>query len=143
VRRPSRVAVLAACTLALSGCHRATVPTPGGSGPDARAAAAGGPSAELVALGDSIFKSINCARCHGATGEGSETGPTLRTGPWLQADGSLPSIVQVITSGVPVTSLKTPGLTRGMAARGGPANLSDDQVRAVAAYVFTISRGKR
>jgi hypothetical protein len=30
-----------------------------------------------------------------------------------------------------------------MGARGGPANLTDDQARAVATYVYTISRDKK
>jgi mono/diheme cytochrome c family protein len=101
------------------------------------------PDARLVAQGDSIFKAISCARCHGADGAGSETGPSLVSGPWLHVDGSVAAIAAIIVSGVPREALKGEGRTRAMGARGGPANLSDAQVQAVASYVYTISRAKR
>lgn len=96
----------------------------------------------MIALGDSLFHAGSCQRCHGAAGVGATNGPTLTTGAWLHVDGSFARLVSLITTGVPRDSLKVT-TRRPMNPRGGPMNLTDAQVRAVAGYVFTISRGKR
>jgi mono/diheme cytochrome c family protein len=120
--------------LVLSACHHGR-----------NAAPVGIPAldAKVVAQGDSIFGAISCARCHGAKGVGGQNGPSLVTGPWLQVSGSIDDITKIIISGVPVAQIKGAGRTRAMGARGGPANLTDDQARAVATYVYTISRDKK
>ncbi len=118
----------------LTACHRATIATPGGgAGLDAR----------LLAQGDSIFNAISCQRCHGANGAGADLGPSLVTGPWLHTTGTVDDIARVIATGITQAQLKGEGRTRAMNPRGGPANLNDEQVRAVATYVYSISRNKR
>jgi mono/diheme cytochrome c family protein len=96
----------------------------------------------MLALGDSLFAAGSCQRCHGVAGVGGQNGPPLTTGPWLQADGTYEGIVQVITNGVPQNKLKD-SARRPMRGRGGPMNLTDEQVRSVAGYVYSISRSKR
>jgi mono/diheme cytochrome c family protein len=96
----------------------------------------------MIALGDSLFNAGSCQRCHGPKGVGANNGPSLVADAWLHVDGSYARLVSLITTGVPRDSLKVT-TRRPMNPRGGPMNLTDDQVRAIAGYVFTISRGKR
>jgi len=110
---------------------------------DAPAGGQGGPALpqgftrEQVALGQRIYlgeeRSGTCAGCHGADGKGSTLGPAL-TGPdWLWADGSVGSIAHVIHEGV----MEPKQYSTGMPADGG-ASLSDADVQALAAYVWTL-----
>jgi mono/diheme cytochrome c family protein len=101
-----------------------------------------GVTPQMIAMGDSIFNSIGCRNCHGVGGVGATNGPSLKEGPWLQVRGAYPELVQLITTGVPREAIKDPARTRAMNPRGGPANLTDAQVAAVAAYVWQISRPK-
>lgn len=96
--------------------------------------AGGAPTAQVIALGDSIFRGQVaggfCHICQGQDAEGTQLGPNLTDGEWLNTDGSYQGIVNTIISGV-ATPKKYPGA---MPPRGG-SPLTDDQVRAVAAYV--------
>jgi mono/diheme cytochrome c family protein len=94
----------------------------------------------MIALGDSIFNTAQCQRCHGKQGVGAQNGPALNDAQWVQISGSYDEIVKVITDGVPVTAIKDPAHRFAMRPRGGGnPPLTDDQVRAVAAYVYSIS----
>lgn len=93
-----------------------------------------------VALGDSLFNTGGCQRCHGKGGVGAANAPALDGKKWLQLQkGSYEEIVKIITDGVPQASIKDPSHRFAMRARGGPMNLTDAQVQAVAAYVWTLS----
>ena len=79
-----------------------------------------------------------CAKCHGDAGEGTAEGAALNTGPWKVGSGSYQGIMRVVRHS-------------GIGARGrdgdplpmrGPTLLSQDEVRAVAGYVWSISRAK-
>lgn len=97
-------------------------------------------TAANVALGDSLFNTGACQRCHGKGGVGAANGPALDGTKWLQLKtGSYAEIVQIITDGVPQAAVKDPTHRFNMRARGGPMDLTDAQVRAVAAYVWTLS----
>lgn len=97
-------------------------------------------SAQQVALGKAIYlgeaKGGTCAGCHGSDGHGSAAGAAL-TGPaFLWSDGSVEGIARVIAAGV-----AQPKVASGaMPARGGAA-IDDQDVRAVAAYVWTLGHG--
>lgn len=134
-------AVLAACHHNSSGTAAASPSvTPSGTPVASRPA---GVTYALIAQGDSIFHAGSCTRCHGPTAEGSANGPSLTTAKWLHADGTYESIVRVVTTGVPQDSIVDKTHRFNMRARGGMAPLlTDDQVRAVAAYVWSISRRK-
>lgn len=93
-----------------------------------------------VALGDSLFNSGSCQRCHGKGGVGAANAPALDGKKWMQLKtGSYDEIVRIITDGVPQSAIKDPSHRFSMRGRGGPMNLTDSQVQAVAAYVWTLS----
>lgn len=78
-----------------------------------------------------------CYTCHGEQGRGvAELGSSLRDRQWTHVDGSYGSLVTLIREG-----LTAQESSRGipMPPRGG-ARLTDEQVRALAAYVWVLSR---
>ena len=98
-----------------------------------------GATAAMVTLGNRIFHGETgaaCTGCHGADGSGSTLGPNLASGKWLWSDGSLSGIAGTITGGV----LQPKQYRAPMPAMGG-AQLSPDQVNALAAYVWSLSHG--
>ena len=96
-----------------------------------------GSTREQVALGDRIFHGEasggTCSGCHGSDAGGSSVGPSLKSGHWLWGDGSLQSIQQIITKGVPAPKQST-----GAMPPLGGAKLSQSDVSAVAAYVWAV-----
>lgn len=89
-----------------------------------------------VQQGQQLFASTgNCFTCHGQTGGGSGMAPALNDAQWLNIDGSFASIQQAINSGVQVPKQ----FPAPMPAKGG-AQLTDQQVKQIAAYVYSISR---
>jgi glucose/arabinose dehydrogenase/mono/diheme cytochrome c family protein len=117
---------------------------PEGTHPDAGAAAdtaslpvPNGATKEMVALGDRIYHGqvggAACVGCHGAAGAGTTLGPNLTDTEWLWSDGSYRGIAKTITAGVP-----EPKQYRSPMPPMGGAQLSPDQVSAVAAYVWAL-----
>lgn len=100
-----------------------------------------GATKEQVALGDRIFHgevdSGTCGGCHGSDGRGSPVGADLTSGAWLWSDGSFDGISKTITQGV-----AHPKQVGGAMPPLGGTALKPDEVKAVAAYVFAISRQK-
>jgi cbb3-type cytochrome c oxidase subunit III len=92
----------------------------------------------MVEEGKGIFSGAGiCMSCHGPNGEGIEgLGANLTDDEWLHSDGEYESIVQSIMDGVTAQESSS-GVP--MPAKGGTA-ISDEQVRAVAAYVWTLSK---
>jgi len=117
---------------------------PEGIHPDAGAQEAAAPlpegvTAEEIALGDDVFHGKvaagACEGCHGVDGRGTPLGPNLTDGTWLWGDGSLAAITKTIKDGVPEPKdFRSP-----MPPLGGTP-LTPDQLAAVAAYVWTLSR---
>jgi mono/diheme cytochrome c family protein len=134
------VTALSALSL-MSACKRATSPAVGGGAMAQSAPAV--PSAVTpanIAMGDSLFNGGGCQNCHGRGGVGAQNGPALNGAKWLQLKtGSFDEIVGVITTGVPAAAVKDSTHRRAMPARGGRMALTDPQVQAVAAYVYTLS----
>ncbi|MGQ0563208.1 MAG: c-type cytochrome [Gemmatimonadota bacterium] len=94
-----------------------------------------GASAADVEAGSKIFSSTgNCFTCHGQNGAGTGLAPALNDAKWINIDGSFASIQQIIAAGVPAPK-EHPAP---MPAKGG-APLTDQQVRQVAAYVYSLS----
>jgi glucose/arabinose dehydrogenase len=114
---------------------------PEGTHPDAGAATTAVPEGathEMVALGERIYRGqvggAPCTGCHGDAGQGSPLGPDLTGKKWLWSDGSYAGIKKTITDGVPQPKqYRSP-----MPAMGG-AQLTSDQVSALAAYVWSLS----
>jgi mono/diheme cytochrome c family protein len=96
----------------------------------------------MIAMGDSIYHARGCRNCHGADAKGTNRAPDLTDATLLHVNGSYDDYVRIITDGVPVAAMKDSSHTNAMPARGGarPAILTDDQIKAVAAYVFTLRK---
>jgi len=101
-------------------------------------AAGGGGSAAQVAEGDKIFHGQEaggtCTACHGQDAKGTAIAPNLTDSEWLNGDGSLAFIEHTVTTGVP----KPKSHPAPMPPMGG-ASLNPDQIKAVAAYVYSLS----
>ena len=91
-----------------------------------------------IAQGDSIYHGRgNCYACHGANAQGA-VGPNLTDAEWLHSDGSYDAIVKQVIAGVTQAESKS-GIA--MPPKGG-STITDDQVKAVAAYVYSLSHKK-
>ena len=100
-----------------------------------KAAAPSGVTPAAIAQGDSIFhKDGMCYACHGSNAQGA-VGPNLTDAEWLHGDGSYDMIAATVTSGVPADKAKK-GIA--MPPKGG-SSITDEQVKAVAAYVYSLS----
>jgi glucose/arabinose dehydrogenase/mono/diheme cytochrome c family protein len=138
---------VAACPSATAGpgaVSAAGAKPPEGTHPDAGAAAnqkfavPPGATPEMVALGERVYHGqvggAACMGCHGASGQGTTLGPPLNGKKWLWSDGSFAGITKSINDGVAQPKqYRSP-----MPAKGG-AELTDEQVKAVAAYVWSLS----
>ena len=140
--RRSLVVVSLLAGIIAAGCSKATGSEAAAAPAPAVPAVPAAVTAANLALGDSIFHTGSCQRCHGQKGVGGQNGPSLVAGVWLQSTGKFDEIVATITTGVPRTALKDQTRRFPMNPRGGPMNLTDDQVKSVAAYVYSISRAK-
>jgi glucose/arabinose dehydrogenase/mono/diheme cytochrome c family protein len=121
---------------------------PEGTHPDAGAAASAkgngavpqGATPEMVALGKRIYHGqvggAACTGCHGDSGEGTPLGPALagKNKKWLWSDGSFAGIAKTITEGV-----SQPKEYRSPMPPMGGAQLTPDQAKALAAYVWSMS----
>jgi glucose/arabinose dehydrogenase len=111
---------------------------PEGTHPDAGVPVPEGATPEIVALGERVYHGqvggAACMGCHGNSGQGSTLGPALTGKKWLWSDGSYTGIAKTIREGVPQPKqYRSP-----MPAMGG-AQLTPEQVSAVAAYVWSLS----
>ncbi len=95
-----------------------------------------GVTAEMVKSGAPLYAGQGlCAVCHSQNGKGTPgLGPDLTDDEWLHSDGSFDAIVAQILSGVDASKSKG-GLA--MAPKGG-SSITDEQVRSVAAYVWSM-----
>jgi glucose/arabinose dehydrogenase/mono/diheme cytochrome c family protein len=118
---------------------------PEGTHPDAGAVAdtaslpvPAGATKEMVALGDRIYHGqvggATCTGCHGPNAKGTPLGPDLTSSHWLWGDGSYAAIGKIITAGVP-----QPKQYRSPMPPMGGAQLTPDQVSALAAYIWGLS----
>ena len=120
-----------------------TAAPPEGTHPDAGAtkpsgAIPKGATPKMVALGARIYQGqvggAACTGCHGGDGHGSALGPDLTGKKWLWSDGSYEGLKKIIADGVP-----RPKDYRSPMPPMGGAQLTPDQVSALAAYVYSIS----
>ena len=93
-----------------------------------------------IAWGKRLFHgSANCAGCHGTNGRGTNDGPPLTGAIWLHGPGTYEWLVEQIQAGVPAHESWT-GAPMPMR---GWSNMPDSDVRAVAAYVWSITHPPR
>ena len=91
----------------------------------------------MVAEGEALYSGGGiCFTCHMEGGVGGPNAPNLTDQEWIGIDGSFESIVDNIMVGVP-EPMEFPGL---MLPKAG-APITDEQVRAIAAYVWALSQG--
>jgi mono/diheme cytochrome c family protein len=109
----------------------APVPTASGTPPE-------GATPEMVTQGQQIFAGKgNCFTCHGPEAQGTPLAPNLTDATWLNlTDPAWQNLQQAIRNGVP-TPVEHPSPMPPM----GGAQLSDQEIQAVAAYVYSISHG--
>lgn len=112
----------------------AAAPAGQAAAPKAQVTLPAGVTQAMVDEGKTVFGS-SCFACHGQEGAGGPLAPKLADNQWLNIGGSYDEIVQVVNNGVPQPKQHPAP----MPPKGG-APLTDQQVRAVAAYVFSISR---
>jgi mono/diheme cytochrome c family protein len=93
-----------------------------------------GVTQEMITRGRSVFTGAGvCFACHGMAAEGI-SGPSLTDSTWIHNRGEYDKIVQLILTGVDAKASKSGVI---MPPRGGSA-ISDADVRAVAAYVWSL-----
>lgn len=115
----------------------------GGGGP-LRAAQEPQFTPQQLALGDSIFRGRaaggTCFTCHQLNAKGlPDLAPDLTDTKWIHGDGSYEFIVETIKKGV----MKPKQAAAPMLPRGG-TSMTDDQILAVAAYVYSLRKaGKK
>jgi mono/diheme cytochrome c family protein len=96
-----------------------------------------GVTAQMVQEGNRVYHQQGlCFTCHGQDAAGGPLAPRLNDQDWIHITGGYDEIMNIVRTGVPRPA-QHPGPMPPM----GGANLDDTQVRAVAAYVFAISRG--
>jgi mono/diheme cytochrome c family protein len=94
-----------------------------------------GVGAEVGDQGREVYER-SCVMCHGEQGEGTALGPSLTDAAWLRGrTGTFEEIVGVVRDGVESDSA---GYPVPMNPRGD-GTLTDDEVRAVAAYAYSIA----
>lgn len=94
-----------------------------------------GVTMEMVNQGRTLFSGAGgCMACHNTDAKGTQLAPDLTDGEWINIPGrNYDEIVSLIKTGVPQPE-QHPGPMPPM----GGANLTDDQVNALAAYIVTL-----
>jgi len=100
-----------------------------------------GVTAKMVTDGRALFNGAGlCMACHGADAKGMPNlAPDLTDAKWLHSKGSYEEIVKQIMTGV-AADKSTNGMV--MPPKGG-SQLTEEQVKAVAAYAWTLRKGKK
>jgi len=147
--RPTLIVIaasaIAACSSGSATTSSAPTPAPAQSGATATAKAASGGmpagvTTAMISEGDSLFHKASCVRCHGADAKGAQNGPSLMGPTFMHVNGTYEDYVRLIMSGVPADSIKDKSHRFAMRPKGGGQTpLTDDQVKAVAAYVYSLS----
>lgn len=93
----------------------------------------------LIEQGKKIFGGPGlCFACHGMDAKGA-VGPNLTDKEWIHVkDGDYAGLVEQITKGTPQAEAK---LGKGPMPPKGGSQISDAEVKAVAAYVWSLSHG--
>jgi glucose/arabinose dehydrogenase len=116
---------------------------PEGTNPDAgsdtsRLTAPPSSTPAMVARGNRVYHGLDggatCTGCHGADAKGTTLGPDLTANKWLWSNGSYAGIAATIAQGV-----AQPKQYRAPMPAMGGAQLSSDQLMAVAAYVWALN----
>ncbi len=95
-----------------------------------------GVTQEMISQGASVFTGAGiCAACHGPEAKGiPNLGADLTDDKWVHSDGSYEGILETIKNGV-APAKSTTGAA--MPPKGG-SNISEEQMKSVAAYVWRL-----
>lgn len=94
---------------------------------------------EMLGQGATLLAEGTCSRCHARDGSGTNLGPDLTDDEWLHGDGSLEAIRATIAAGVNREQIKDPSRRQPMEPMGRMM-IDDDQLNALAAFVWSLSR---
>lgn len=78
---------------------------------------------------------VVCTVCHGLNGEGTQLGPSLRDTAWIHIPADIDSIARIIRTGVESPEefpMPMPVM--------GAGDFDESELRAVASYVYALSR---
>jgi mono/diheme cytochrome c family protein len=131
------VLLMGACGRGRAPAEEASGAAPEEAGRPVAAAAVGklppGVSNEAGQQGQELYLRA-CVMCHGENAGGTALGPSLTDREWLEGNGSFEEIIEVVRNGVATPKqFEVP-----MPARGD-GTFSDEQIRAVAAYTYSIA----
>jgi len=96
--------------------------------------------ANMIRTGRELYTEGSCSRCHAEDATGGERAPDLTDDEWVQSDGSLEGIRETIFWGVRRRDFADPERPFEMNPAGG-MQLEWEEVRALAAYVWSLSNG--
>ena len=98
-------------------------------------AAPEGATPEMVTAGQAIFTGKGmCMSCHGPTATGTPLAPNLTDSEWLNISGEYAEIQNLVRTGVPAPK-QHPSPMPPM----GGAQLTDQEIQQVAAFVYSLS----
>jgi len=95
-----------------------------------------GVTPQMVQQGDTVFHGPGrCFKCHGNDGKGTQKGPSLvAPKKWINIQGEYNQIIDVVSNGVPDPKEHSAPMPAKSVTK-----ISNDDVHAVAAYVWSIS----
>lgn len=93
-----------------------------------------GMTPEMVEAGRVAFQTTICYTCHGMDARGTPLAPNMHDSEWINTDGTPEGIEDIIRNGVP-TPVSHPAPMPPM----GGAQLSDEQIDNLVAYLYAIS----
>ncbi len=124
--------------LGLAACQQNQSPkgTPSGFSSGTTAAACLPSDADLIERGKSVFNDNGiCFTCHGGGGKGAALGPNLTDSIWINTEHDMAKIMAVVRNGVS-SPKEHPAPMPPM----GGVRLTDEEICAVSAYVYSISK---
>jgi mono/diheme cytochrome c family protein len=108
--------------------------------PDSLPSLPAGLTLDLIREGDSVFHNQgSCFACHGSEGEGLPAAGDAITVSLSYVQPEWRSIDSLVTSGIPDALTRSP---IAMPGRGARSNLTDQELAAVAAYVWAIAHAR-
>lgn len=92
-----------------------------------------GSTEEMLRQGRELY--VVCSVCHGLDGRGTQLGPSLRDTTWIHIAGEIPEIAEITRGGV----ARPEEFPVPMPVMGG-GDFDEDQLRAIATYVYALAR---
>ena len=94
-----------------------------------------------ILAGSALFNGRSCAFCHAVAGRGAgPNAPDLSDSTWLHGDGNVEGISRIIFWGVEADEMRAEPRFRFEMNPEGGQNLDQEEIAALAAYVWALSR---